>query len=428
MKEENGPLIALVVFIVLSLLFGIMAYQDKKELDGNVQDKIPSWQEKVDGEQAKIDDLRREIEGYDFKIAGYRKQIQQQLEAYDFFAGAFENYDGEYERRRKLVDAADAYNVQGATLAEKVSSLKSATLTTINGWTSKAHEEMDQEVTEKTKATAAAVGRKNQIDEELVTEIKKHGASMNYEKSRRDETKQTLSDLTQREVERATVFTEPDGKIVFADDVHNILVIDIGSAAGVRNGFRFEIFAMRPGKNKVSKGYLEVVRADPAKSQCKFLNKLMSLPKDALSEYVGQQPEELYSPYQQSGNKDSTVQTMTGAKPAILGYNTQDPIVEGDFVQNPLFSPGKKYTFYIAGLKELDKDTGKQKSAIRYRWTEIKSVVEYYGGKVVNDVDIDVNYMIAQKDPTSDDKYVKGVELGIPVIYEWELFRFLDNR
>jgi hypothetical protein len=428
MKEENGPLIALVVFIVLSLVFGIMAYQDKKEVEGNAADKIPSKQQLIDDEQAEVERLKEDIESKKYQIAGFRKAIQKTQDDYDFYAEALEDYTVEYTRRLKLKEAAEAYNTQGATLADQVSTLKSKTLTTINGWTSKAHEEMDAEVTDKTKAQAAAVGRKNQIDEELVTSNKKHAASMNYEKSRRDETKQTLSDLTQRDVERATVLTEADGKIVYADDVHNILVIDIGSSAGVRNGFRFEVYAMRPGKKKVSKGYLEVIRADPTKSQCKFLNKLVPLPKDSLSEYVGAQPEEMYSPYQQSGNKDATASAMTSARPSILGFDIRDPIVEGDLVQNPFFSPGKNYTFYVAGLKELDKDSGRQKSAIKYRWTEIKAVAERYGGKVVNDVDIDVNYMIAQKDPTSDDKYVKGVDLGIPVIYEWELFRFLDNR
>ena len=429
MKEENGPLIALVIFIVLSLIFGVMAYQDKKALEGNESEHIDSLQKKIDQEQAQVDTQKDEIKGKLNQIDKYRVELESAQDRYQFFVEAMDDYTIEYTRRLKLKEAAEAYNTQGAALADNVTQKKSATLTAINKETSETHEKMDAEVSEKTKARDASVGRKNQIDEEVTTEGKKHVASMNYEKSRRDDNKQTLEDLTRREVERATVLTEADGRIVFADDVHNLLVIDIGSAAGVRNGFRFEVFTMRAGKKKVSKGYLEVIRADPSKSQCRFLNKPIVLPRDTLSEYVGGQPEEMFSPYQQSGNKDASVQPMTGgSKPTVLGYDLKDPIVEGDLVQNPFFSPGKSYTFYIAGLKDLDKETGRQKTAIKYRWTEIKQVAEFYGAKVVNDVDIDVNYMIAQKDPESDDKYIKGRDLGIPVIYEWELFRFLDNK
>ena len=427
MKEENGPLIALVAFIILSMIFGGMAYSDKKALDGERPED--SKQRQIDDIAANISSLEAEVKSNDYKISQYRKKIQEQVDRYDFFADSMDDYTSEYTRRLKLKESADAYDKQGSDLSEKVSSKKAATLQAINKDTSEIREKMESEVSEKTKAREAAVGRMRQVEEDVAAEGKKHAQSMNYEKTRLSDSKQTLSDLTRREVERANVLTVPDGKIVFADDVHNVIVIDIGSAAGVRNGYRFEIFAMRPGKKKVSKGYLEVVRADASKSECRYLNRAILMPKDAFSEYVAQQPEELFSPYQQSGQKETTAAPLMGTpKPVVIGFNPKDPIVEGDFVQNPFFDPGKTYTFYIAGLKELDRDTGKQKSAIRYRWTEIKSVVEAYGGKVANDVDINVNYMIAQKDPTSDEKFQKGVELGIPVIYEWELFRFLDNK
>jgi hypothetical protein len=427
MKEENGPLIALVAFIVLSLFFGVMAYQNKKEIDG--PDPEHTMQKGIDDKVASIQSLESEISSTKFKITGFRKQIEVQQSRYEFFADSLDDYTSEYTRRLKLKESADAYDKQGQDLADKVTQRKTATLTAINKETSEVREKMEAEVSEKTKAREAAVGRTNQLNEDLVAEGKKHVQNMNYERTRLGDSKQTLSDLTHREIERAPVFTEPDGKIVFADDVHNILVINIGTAAGVHNGYRFEVFAMRPGKKKVSKGYLEVVRADASKSECRYLNRAILMPKDSFSEYVADQPEEMFSPYQQSGQKESTAAPLMGTpKPIVMGFNPQDPIVEGDFVQNPFFNPGKSYTFYIAGSKELDRDTGKQKSAIRYRWTEIKSVVEAYGGKVVNDVDINVHYIIAQKDPNSDEKFQKGVDLGIPVIYEWELFRFLDTK
>ncbi len=427
MKEENGPLIALVAFIILAMIFGGMAYSDKKALDGERPED--ALQKQIDDKVAGIASQEAEVKSNDYKIAQYRKQIQEQVDRYDFFADSMDDFTVEYTRRLKLKESADAYDKQGSDLSDKVSAKKAATLQAINKDTSEIREKMESEVSEKTKAREAAVGRQRQVEEDMTAEARRHVQSKNYEMTRLGDSKQTLADLTRREVERANVLTEADGKVVFADDVHNLIVINIGTGAGVKNGYRFEVYAMRPGKKKVSKGYLEVVRADPSKSQCRFLNRPILMPKDAFSEYVAQQPEEIFSPYQQSGQKEATAAPLMGTpRPVVLGYDPKDPIVEGDLVQNPLFDPGKTYTFYIAGLKDLDRDTGKQKSAIRYRWTEIKAVVQAYGGKVVNDVDINVNYMIAQKDPTSDDKFQKGVELGIPVIYEWELFRFLDNK
>jgi len=116
----------------------------------------------------------------------------------------------------------------------------------------------------------------------------------------------------------------------------------------------------------------------------------------------------------------------------MMGMNKEDPIAEGDLVQNPFFTPGKSLTFYIAGSKEIVNET--QKSAIRYRWTEIKGVIEAYGGKVSPVADTTVNYMVCQKNPKTEGtdaekaEYQKAVDLGLPVIYEWELFRFLESK
>ena len=85
------------------------------------------------------------------------------------------------------------------------------------------------------------------------------------------------------------------------------MVIDIGTAVGVKNGFRFECFAARAGAGKISKGYIQVRRADSSKAECFVIQKMVALPKDAFSEYVASEPEEMFSPYQaraQAGGRD----------------------------------------------------------------------------------------------------------------------------
>jgi hypothetical protein len=158
-----------------------------------------------------------------------------------------------------------------------------------------------------------------------------------------------------------------------------------------------------------------------------IMRKLVKLPRDPLSDYVASEPEEKYSPYQESGKQGFTSQPLSARpKTVVMGMNKMDPIVEGDSIRNPFYTPGKTYTFYIAGDKTITH--GVQKSAIAYTWPHIERVIKYYGGKVALDVDLGVNYIIAQKNPEDDEGFVKAKTLGIPVMYEWEVFRFLRQR
>ncbi|HEY3324214.1 MAG TPA: BRCT domain-containing protein [Planctomycetota bacterium] len=431
MKEESGPLIALILFVILSALFGTFAWMKNQELNGDTPDKskdaeIAKLKASIKADEGEIDLLRS-------REARLRKEIRVQQAEYDLNSDLFAVYGGEYERRRLLVAWADGFQKQAVDLSGTVNKLKSETLTRLTKDTSDAREKMEKDLQEKNTAKEEAMGRTRKVKEEFEADSKKVRQVRNYEQSALDESKSELADLTQREVERADVMMQPDGKVILSDPVHNTIVIDIGTSVGVKNGYRFEVFTMRPGKKKAVKGYIEVRHADPSKSECLIVQRPTALPRDPLSNYTAKEPEEMFSPYQQSGKKEYSAQALTGAsKPMVLGMSKTDPIVEGDFVQNPLFAPGKNFTYYIAGAKEIVGE--RQKSAILYRWTEIKSMIEFYGGKVSPVADTTVNYVIAQKKPGEDgtqqeiDEYKKAVNLGLPVIYEWELFRFLEKK
>jgi hypothetical protein len=427
MKEENGPLIALVLFIVLSAVFGILAYNAHTEVIGG-EDRKPK--------KAEIQECLRDISDVDAVIQQCRKDIARlaadiklQDNQYNYYADLYDGFTQEYNRRERLLGVATDYDKKATDLTEQITRQKSETVTRVNKQTTEVREEMEREVQQCNTERDAATSKRNQLTEELEADKKKFQQNKNYTKTELDNSKSVLGDLTQRDIERANVLMEADGKVVLADPLTHTVVIDIGTAAGVKNGYRFEVYGLRPGNVKQSKGYIEVRRADPTKSECIVVRRPVVLPKDPLSDYVAKDPEEIYSPYQESGRKEGTAQPLSGRpKVAISGPSKLDPIVEGDVVQNPFFSPGKTFTYYIAGAKAADK-----KSAIRYRWTDIKTVVESYGDKVVAKVDPTVNYVIAQKNPEEGDdlekaEFKKAKELGLPVIYEWELFRFLDTR
>lgn len=432
MKEENGPLIALVIFVILSALFGFWAYGHHKDVVGDEQNGGPvSMDKKINAEKAEIGAIQSDILKARGDIALLSSGIKQQQEEYNFQEKLFDDFTGEAKRRESLYAVIESFDKQATSLNDEVNRRKNETLTRITTETSDVRERMDRELQVLTTDKEASAGRQRVLREDSEADKKKYLASKNYEQSTLDESKSILSDMTQRDIEHAEVLTEVDGKIVLSDIVSNIIVVDIGTAVGVKNGMRFEVFTIRPGNKKVVKGYLEVKKADVSKSECIIIRRPVLMPKDPLSDYVANQPEEMFSPYQESGKKGATAQPLSGKpRPAVM-ENPKDPIVEGDFIQNPFFNSKKALAFFIAGAKEIQNE--RQKSAIRYKWTEIKAVIEAYGGKVNANPDVGCDYMIAQKSPQEGNdaeraEFVRAKDMGLPVIYEWELFRFLENK
>jgi len=430
MKEENGPFIALIIFVILSLVFGVLAWLNLQELEGD--EKIKPKAKEIEELKAEITKLSSTRE--DFKATAQAKlaEIRVQEALYNQYNVAYEYYGIEHSRRNNLLKWFNDYEAQATNLQGMITTEKSKTQTRINKEITEARERMERDIQEKTQKKDDAIARVRVDTEGLTKSKKQHMDQMNFESSASDDSKNVLSYLTQREVERATVLDEEDGTILLADVVHHLVVINLGTADGIKNGYRFEVFTRRDNK-KVHKAFIEVRHADVSKSECMVVRRPVTLPKDPLSDYFAEGPEAIYSPYQESGQKSTSAQVLSGhAKTVMSGAPKLDPIIEGDLIQNPFYSPRKKYTFYIAGAKEILND--RQKSAIRYRWPEIKATIEAHGGKVATTAEVGVDYIIAQKNPKTEGtdaekaEFQKAVELGIPVIYEWELFRFLDKR
>jgi NAD-dependent DNA ligase len=433
MKEENGPLIALIVLVVLSIVFGVLAWTNYKELVGDDPEGSQSKDTEIRKVARQVEELESRIAEQRLKARVLREAIREQLVAHDLAANEYDMYGMEYERRRKLGEWLGEYEKSAASLSGTISELKNKTMTNITRESTGVREEMEKFLQERTKEREEAIARTREVTDKFKLDVIKYRQQKNYEQSSFDDAKSVLGDLTQREVERATVFTEADGRVLLADIVSNVVVIDIGTSAGVQNGYRFEVYASQPGKGKLVKGYIEVRSAGPSQSSCFVVKRPVALGKDPNSDYVAREPEEMFSPYQESGRKGFTAQPLSGqAKLVMTGMPKDNPIVEGDLVLNPFFKPYTALSFYIAGAKEIVNEM--QKSAIRYRWTEIKAVIESYGGKVLPAVDVNVDYVIAQKNPKTEGtdaekaEFQRAVELGLPVIYEWELFRFLERR
>ncbi|MGD0093914.1 MAG: hypothetical protein ABSE73_28730, partial [Planctomycetota bacterium] len=233
MKEENGPLIALIVFVLLSGAAGTFAWMRHSELiDGPAGGKPPDVS--IRELQDALHNLEGEIAGFRAKATELRDQIRKQQGLYDFYAGQYTDYSMEYQRRNKLVEWAGGFENQAGELSGKVSTMKNETLTKINKQTSDKREEMEKALQAKNTDKEAAITRTRQVSDEFEASKKTYRRDKNFEQSTLDESKSVLADLTQREVERANIFNKPAGHVVLSDPGHNLVVIDLGTVAGVR--------------------------------------------------------------------------------------------------------------------------------------------------------------------------------------------------
>ncbi|MBI3829475.1 MAG: hypothetical protein HY291_08160 [Planctomycetes bacterium] len=428
--QDNGPLIALVAFIVFSIIFGLMAYLRHSDLEGENPEggeNSTKLTAKIEKSKQENNQVIEEIKGIEAQIVQKRDELRIQTERGVLYSQIFEDYTQKYNTRRKWLQSASDFAKQAKDLGGQVSDVKSKTETQIRKDEQESRDRSDAEkrvLVEKKDQTVSRIGEaKKAFDRDEKT----FRVQKNYEQAELDELKRRLDALTQRDVERANKSIEVDGKVVRSEPTLNLIVIDRGSADGVRPGFRFEVFSIRAGNKKVHKGYIEVKKVEASLSECQIYTKVIDLPRDPFSEYVAPEPEYAYSPYQESGKRGSSAQPLSAQpKSVTMGMNAQDPMVEGDYLENPFYSPNKPLTFYIAGDKSIIR--GVQKSAIAYQWPQIERVIKSYGATVASKVDLGVNFVIAQKNPQDDPEYGKAIGLGIPVIYEWELFRFLDQR
>ncbi|MEI6234755.1 MAG: BRCT domain-containing protein [Planctomycetota bacterium] len=429
MKSELGVILMVIVFAILSLVFGVSAYFNMQEIEGNeVEGK--AFATLIEKEKQTTRDLSEKIAEYEEKKQIYTEKIAKSQAQADYYRQLSTSLRKAHEKRLELQKSGKDFEQQVKAVSQTVSTVKQKTLAQIEAEITQLRNDMEKKVAEDGKKKDAVVEEVRLEKEKFQKAGKLHVDKMNYAKSQAGNTVQELRDLTTREVVHAKLRDRAVGKVVLSDVERNLVSIDLGTGDGVKNGFRFEVFAMAPGNKHVTKAYIEVTNAGEKQSHCLVIRRPIALPEDPLSSYIGSEPEEKFSPLIKSGKKDASAEVMTSSRIVMTGQNLNNPIAEGDLIQNPFFEAGGQRTFYIAGSKELV--GGRQKSAIRYNRSEIKDMAERYGAKVLPAVDTSINYVIAQKifsrNPPDDTEFEKAVDLGIPVIYEWELFRFLSNE
>jgi hypothetical protein len=164
----------------------------------------------------------------------------------------------------------------------------------------------------------------------------------------------------------------PDGQVLAASAQTGIAVINRGKADHLKPGTVFQTYNFAKGGVKRAKGVLKVIDVFDSQAKC-----------------------------------------------AILQMNPNDPIVEGDFIINDLYNPGKSLHFFILG--KLSK----------YGKTEATAVLERLGNKVDEKLGVLTDYVILGQKENPDDPnleeteiYKNAKQLGVKIITEKQLEAF----
>jgi hypothetical protein len=151
-------------------------------------------------------------------------------------------------------------------------------------------------------------------------------------------------------------FSLADGRIIGLDAAENTVYLDIGSRHKVNVGTTFEVYseptAIRPnettGDYPPGKASLEVIKVD----------------------------------------RDSSVARITTEKRG-------NPVVKGDVIANAVYDPNKVYTMLVYGNFDANRDgTATQQEA-----NSIRVLIEEWGGKVVDELQGNVDFLVLGQKP-----------------------------
>jgi hypothetical protein len=188
-----------------------------------------------------------------------------------------------------------------------------------------------------------------------------------------------ITELTQIEVRRTTDI--PDGQVIRGlerdfdprGEGYAFIYIDIGRKHGVKDGTKFEVFALEKGGRRTQKGTLVVKKSLDDMAECAILDQL----------------------------------------------DERNPIVRGDFVQNPFFEKGAVQHFSLVGTFDGENST--------YTKEEWARIVKEHGHKFQTKILANTNFVILGTDPQDDTAQWNLKEIfGVEPVTEREVLSWFD--
>ena len=229
-----------------------------------------------------------------------------------------------------------------------------------------------------------------------------------------DQAKDELQKASQREP--ADLQVTVDGVVLSTDLASGQIVINIGENHGVKRGMRFEVFRVREGGRRSRKAFIDVRVVERETAVCMILDQDINLGRCPSCQYTAQLPEEALCPYSTGSGQGLHVQRLSASpKMTAIKMNENDPIVIGDFVQNPFFAPKKSLHFAVKG----------EPLSVQFKTEQILAAIRWHGGVVDAEVGAGTDALLAGKWAIEETRRAK--ELGIQVLHHYLVFDFMRN-
>jgi hypothetical protein len=414
-RGSTGAIIALVFFVITSGLTGWGLYSQynkvarRPEAGGikGLRFQLKDAQKEREDEEATLAEKRKALAGLEAKLLQQQDRVRVargHLQSASIIA-----MSADKQRAFALDWKSKVKKSNDLSLNESKKAV--ASYQTRKDDAGKKNDERIKEITvEIGKTTQEIEDFKKRVDAEK-RKLDKEKVGLRNEKANRE---RDVEDLVKREPPDGL---PPVGKILTSDPEHNLAVVNLGTRHGAKPGMRFEVFQVRRGNKRVHKGYLEVKTSHPEVSSCAILVHEVRLPRCSICSYTASNTREAYCPRCTRLNTSQGAQSLTDVKIVLRGKSVTDPIVKGDLLFNPFFSPASTRRYAVSG----------QPLILRHRDYSVKAIkkaIQFHGNKVDDKLSAKTDVLVALR---GGEDVKRARELGIKIVYGWQLFRYLDR-
>lgn len=196
-----------------------------------------------------------------------------------------------------------------------------------------------------------------------------------------------IDELTKKARKSFYETARPDGEVTYADAKLGYGWIDLGKANGLRRGTRFQVYQNVKGGRQKVKAMVEVKKVEQDMAQVAIL-----------------QDQEYFDP---------------DTKERFILPDANDPVVKGDLLRSPVFEKDAQPKFYFLGQKLTNR---------YYNMQELEKKIEEFGGKVLKELSVEVDYVVVLAKGEEDTKnYEKAIQFGATFMKEEELLDYVGK-